>query len=395
MELADEIKARSAGGAAALLARSSGTEAAGALMRLSPGFAMSVLEALADDVRERVFAAAPEPVARQWQRNAFYEPGSIGRMMEPVVGAFPADATVGETIETLRALVRDSLVTYIYVIDAEERLQGVVTMRDLLFSAPEQRLDAVMLREPFVLRPAMTLEEAMREVLHRHYPAYPVTDGDGRLIGLVRGQSLFEAQAVQISLQAGSLVGVDKEERVDTPLWKALRMRHPWLQVNLFTAFGTAFVVSTFDATIEKIVVLAAFLPVLSCLAGNNGCQALAITLRGITLGDLERHPVRALLGKEVKLGALNGLLTGIVAAIAMVGFAMAGGQDNPLLLGMLLCVAMVVACVVSCLLGTLVPLAVRRFGADPATASGLFVLTITDIFGMGFMLLLVTLVVL
>jgi magnesium transporter len=185
------------------------------------------------------------------------------------------------------------------------------------------------------------------------------------------------------------MVGVDKEERVNTPLREAFRMRHPWLQINLFTAFGTAAVVSMFHDTIERIVVLAAFLPVLSCLAGNNGCQALAITLRGLTLGDLKHYPVLSLLAREMRLGALNGFFTGVVGGIAMYFFARAGGEDSPLLLAFVMIIAMVVTCVLSCLLGTLVPLALRRLGADPATASSIFLLTITDIIGMGFMLLL------
>ena len=127
----------------------------------------------------------------------------------------------------------------------------------------------------------------------------------------------------------------------------------------------------------------------LSCLAGNNGCQALAITLRGMTLGDLERQPVLAVVARELRLGGLNGFFTGVVGGVAMYFFARAAGESSPLLLAFIMVIAMVVTCVLSCLLGTLVPLAVRKFGADPATASSIFLLTITDIIGMGFMLLL------
>ncbi|HLS84842.1 MAG TPA: magnesium transporter [Burkholderiales bacterium] len=390
-QLAAEVKALSAEGAASRLATHGGAELVATFMRLPPAFTQEVLAALPDDARERAFAAAPAKVASQWQRNAFYEPDSIGRMMEPAVGVLPAQTSIAEAVAHLRELGKGTSVTYLYVVDAAERLVGVVTMRDLLMHPADLTLGDVMLTNVFVLHPATPLQDAMKQVLERHYPVYPVVDNDGRVVGLVRGQSLFEARAVEISLQAGSLVGVDKEERIDTPLWQALRMRHPWLQVNLFTAFGTAYVVSVFDGTIKQAVVLAAFLPVLSCLAGNNGCQALAITLRGLTLNDLARHPVRVLLAKEVRLGALNGLLTGVVGAVVMYLFASSGNEEHPILLALIMLAAMVVACVVSCLLGTLVPLAVRRIGADPATASGLFVLTITDIFGMAFMLMLAT----
>ena len=390
-DLTEEIKSRSAPGAAAKLAGRSGTEIVAGLLSLNAGFAQDVLGALPDEARERALAAAPAPVAAQWQRNAFYEENSVGRMMEPVIAAFSPGQTVGETIAELRELVKSVLVTYCYVVDGESRLVGVVTMRELLFAEDERQLEEIMDRKVFALHAATPIEAAMREALDRHYPVYPVVDAERRLLGLVRGQTMFEARAIEITLQAGSMVGLDKEERVSTPLRQAFRMRHPWLQVNLLTAFGTAAVVSMFHETIERVVVLAAFLPVLSCLAGNNGCQALAITLRGLTLGDLERHPVVSVVGRELRLGALNGFFTGIVGAIAMFFFALAQGESSPFILALVMLVSMVVTCVLSCLLGTLVPLVVRRFGADPATASSIFLLTITDIIGMGFMLLLAT----
>ena len=145
-----------------------------------------------------------------------------------------------------------------------------------------------------------------------------MVDADRHVIGVVRGWRLFERQAIEISAQSGQMVGVDKEERLYTGIWTAFKMRHPWLQVNLLTAFAAGFVVSLFEGTITQIVALAAFLPILAGQSGNTGCQALAITLRGMTLGDLNHYPVRKLIAKELTLGAMNGLLTGIVAGLAM-----------------------------------------------------------------------------
>jgi magnesium transporter len=133
-----------------------------------------------------------------------------------VVGAFPPGHTVGETIERLRELVKTAFITYIYVTDAEHRLLGVVTMREMLLSARERRLDEIMIKDVFALSASTPLQDAMKRVLDRHYPVYPVIDHDHRLIGLVRGQAMFEAQAIEITLQAGSMVGVEKEERLAT-----------------------------------------------------------------------------------------------------------------------------------------------------------------------------------
>ncbi|HEX6268050.1 MAG TPA: magnesium transporter [Burkholderiales bacterium] len=395
-DLADEIKTRSAGGAAAKLAHFGGAEIAAALLRLSPGFAQDVLAALPDDARERTLGAAPPAVARQWQRNALYDEDAVGRMMEPVVGAFPPDATVGESVEALREAVKSGsvLITYIWVVDAEDRLAGIVTMRDLLFNDRARTLSEVMLKDPFSLHASITLKEAMKQVLDRHYPVYPVLDADGRLIGLVRGQAMFEAQAIEITLQAGSMVGVNEEERLATPWKQSLRMRHPWLQLNLLTAFLAAAVVGIFQDTIDRLVILALFLPVLAGQSGNTGCQALAVTLRGMTLGELKPGTERPLIRKEALLGALNGAGVGLAAAIGMYVVASGQANEHPILLSFVVLLAMVGSCVASGISGALVPLTLKRLGFDPATASSIFLTTATDVVSMGMLLGLATILI-
>jgi magnesium transporter len=252
-----------------------------------------------------------------------------------------------------------------------------------------------MLREVFSLRPEMPLLEAARLVVARHFPVYPVCDGEGRLVGIVRGRTLFEEQALEISAQAGTMVGVEKEERLSTPWSRSLRFRHPWLQLNLLTAFLAAAVVGAFQGTIDKLVVLAVFLPVLAGQSGNTGCQALAVTLRGLTLGELRHGAGRRLVFKEGLLGLLNGALVGVSASLGMYVVARSQGNPSALLLGLVVFLAMIGSCVVSGLAGALIPLTLRRLGADPATASSIFLTTATDVASMGLFLGLATLIVL
>jgi magnesium transporter len=302
---------------------------------------------------------------------------------------------VAETVERIRDLVKMTLVTYGFVTDEAGVLQGVVAMRDLLLAGREDRLDAVMLREPFSLRPEMPLLEAARLVVARHFPVYPVCDDEGRLVGIVRGRTLFEEQALEISAQAGTMVGVEKEERLSTPWSRSLRFRHPWLQLNLLTAFFAAAVVGAFQGTIDKLVVLAVFLPVLAGQSGNTGCQALAVTLRGLTLGELRHGGARLLVLKEGLLGLLNGALVGVSAAVGMYVVARFQGNAAAPLLSLVVFLAMVGSCLVSGLAGALIPLTLRRIGADPATASSIFLTTATDVASMGLFLALATLIVL
>jgi magnesium transporter len=172
-------------------------------------------------------------------------------------------------------------------------------------------------------------------------------------------------------------------------------MRHPWLQLNLVTAFVAAFVVSLFEDTIAQVVVLAAFLPVLAGQSGNTGCQSLAVTIRGLTLGEFRSGVFHHVLVKETLLGLVNGAVVGVVAAIAMIAYALHTGADQPVMLGIVVLLAMTGACLASGVTGVLVPLTLKRLGADPATASSIFLTTATDVVSMGMFLWLANLLVL
>jgi magnesium transporter len=381
--------------AAALLSLLPDGDLARVLRALSPSVAEDVLLALSDDRRRAVLAAAPAEEGRQWARNRTYPDDSVGRIMDPPYAVFRPGLSVTETVERIRELVKSTLVTYAFVTDEAGVLQGVVAMRDLLLAGRGDRLDTVMLEEPFSLRPEMPLLEAARLVVARHFPVYPVCDAGGRLVGIVRGRTLFEEQALEISAQAGTMVGVEKEERLSTPWSRSLRFRHPWLQLNLLTAFVAAAVVGAFQGTIDKLVVLAVFLPVLAGQSGNTGCQALAVTLRGLTLGELRHGSGRRLVLKEGLLGLLNGALVGVSAGIGMYVVARSQGNPSAPLLSLVVFLAMVGSCLVSGLAGALIPLTLKRMGADPATASSIFLTTATDVASMGLFLGLATLIVL
>jgi len=239
----------------------------------------------------------------------------------------------------------------------------------------------------FALQPDMSLPEAMKASVNRHFPVYPVCDTEGRLVGLVRGQNLFEARAIEISAQAGTMMGVEKEERLTTPVLRSLKLRHPWLQVNLLTAFAAAAVVGAFQDTLNQVLILAVFLPVMAGQSGNTGCQALAVALRGLTLGDIPPGQERRLVWKEGVLGLLNGSLVGLTAGLGMWCYAAMKGYEKSFLLGAVVFMAMTASCIISGLCGAMIPLVLRRFGADPATASSIFLTTATDIVSMGFFL--------
>lgn len=366
------------------------------LAELRPNQALQVLDRLPEERQAGIAADLTESVEAQWELNHRYGEHTVGRLMEPPHAVFYRQDKVADVVACLRELIKQELFTYVYVNDDSECLRGLVVMRDLLLADDEQTLAEIMVSDPFALRPETEVLDAMQEVVNRHYPVYPVCDENGRLIGLVPGYLLFEAQTYEITAQTGRMVGVEKEERVTTPWLRCFGFRHPWLQLNLFTAFVAAAVVGIFESTIQQVVALAVFLPVLAGQSGNTGCQALAVTLRSLTLGEIhDGSSPRLLFGKEAALGLGNGLLVGLVAALGMLIYAGITGAGNAPMLAVVVLLAMAGSCAVSGLAGVLVPLTLKRLGADPATASSIFLTTATDVVSMGLFLGLATLLVL
>jgi magnesium transporter len=347
---------------------------------LNPASALNILQRFDPPRRQTVLATASPESTQQWMRNQTYPERTIGRLMQPPLAVFRPQTTVAEATEQIRRLARKAIITYGFVTDEQEKLLGVVVMRDLLLAHGSQRLEEIMLTNPFYLTPEMSLTDAMRAVLVRHYPVYPVCEKTGRLLGLLRGQMLFEAEAIELSAQPGEMVGVEREERLTTPWLRSLKFRHPWLQVNLFCGLLAALVVGFFQDTIDQIIALAVFLPVLIGQAANTGVQALAVCLRGMTLGDLRSGRGRMLLTKEMLLGALNGALTGVTGGIAMFIFATMIKSPLALILSFVVFLAITISCCFSGVAGAIVPLALKKFGADPATASSIVVTTFTDV---------------
>jgi magnesium transporter len=362
----------------------------------NPAVADEILWEFPEERRKAILAVASPEQREQWTRNHEYPEDSIGRLMDPAIAVLKPDMSVGTVVERLRPIVKKALVTYGWVVDEGGKLDGVVVFRELLFADREAPIRDIMVKKPFALRPELSLTEGMREALKRHFPVYPVCDVSGRLLGVVRGQSLFEQQAFELSAQAGTMVGVEKEERLGTPWQRSLRFRHPWLQLNLLTAFVAAAVVGVFQTTLDQLVVLAVFLPVLAGQSGNTGCQALAVALRGITLGELgEGAMAKKVILKEGLLGLLNGTLVGLTAGLGMFLFARMQGNPSAHLLALTVLLAMMASCTVSGVSGAVVPLVLRRLGADPATASSIFLTTATDVVSMGTFLSLATWLVL
>jgi magnesium transporter len=378
-----------------LLNRESEADVTAVLEKLEVTHALRVLACLPKERAEKLAPLFETGLGELWSQNMLFPENAVGRLIEPITSTLNRSDTVSEAIEILRPHAQQHQLAYAYVVDDAQRMVGLVTMRELLFAKPTDNIAELMVTEPFSFNATTLIEEAMRAVLSRHYPMYPVCDEAGRLLGIVRGYALFEQQQYELTAQAGRMVGVEKEEHLSTPWWTSLKMRHPWLQLNLLTAFSAGAVVGIFEDTIQQVVALAAFLPVLAGQSGNTGCQALAVTLRAMTLNELKPGMETQLVRKEAILGITNGMLVGLTAGAAMLGYAILNGSAEPVILAGIVIGSMLASCAAAGVAGVLIPLMLRRFGADPATASTIFLTTATDVVSMGLMLGLATFILL
>jgi len=362
------------------------------LTHLRPALAIRLLRHLPEEIAQQIHIDSDSALNSQWQLNRDYSEGVLGRYMERPHAVYRPDMSVGNAIEDIRKISQDSLITYAFVTDDEGKLLGLVVMRDLMLAARDAHLGSIMLKNPFFLSPDASISDAMQASVRRHYPVYPVCDAQKRLLGILQGFVLFEEHAFDLSAQSGRMVGVEKEEHLHTPWLTSFKYRHPWLQLNLLTAFLAAFVVGSFEDTISKVVLLAVFLPVLAGQSGNTGGQSLAITLRAMTLNEFKNHTYRYALIKEGLLGLANGLLVGLTAAAAMFAYATYSGNAEAFTLAFVVLVAMLGSCFVSGVSGVLIPITLKKLGTDPATASTIFLTTATDVVSMGMFLGVATL---
>jgi magnesium transporter len=294
------------------------------------------------------------------------------------------DMTVEQVRELLRARAqreRPEDIAYLYVTDAQGRMVGIVSLRDLVFRRAERRISEIMNRDVKFLRATDDQEEVARQFEHYHYLGLPVLDTENRLVGVVKASDALAIARKEATEDMQLMVGLSGEERAQTPWRKAVGLRLPWLYVNLLTAFAAAAVISLFEHTIARWTALAVFLPIIAGQGGNAGMQTLTIIIRDLALGEISPGDGRKALLKELMLGLVNGLAVGVV--VGVVGYLWKGS----LVLGLVALTAMVLNQLAAATAGVVIPFGLKSVRVDPALASSIFVTTVTDVAGFFFFL--------
>jgi magnesium transporter len=346
--------------------------------------AADMLADLPDQERQQVLQALPAASREQLTRLLQYPPDTAGGIMSDRFLTLSADQTVDAALEQLRQLAEGleaQSISYLYVTDAQERLVGVVPLRELVFSRHDRRLREIM--NPDVKRVSVKDDQEKIAHLfeHYHYMALPVVDSEERLVGIVLANEVIGIVQHEATEDMQLMVGLSGEERVLTPWKTSLARRLPWLCINLATAFVAGAVVGIFESTIAAWSALAIFLPVIAGQGGNAGMQTLTVIIRDLALGELSPGDGWRALNKELLLGLLNGIAIGLVVAI--VGYIWKGSG----LLGLVVGLAMLLNMLAAALSGVLVPYGLRALRIDPAMASSILVTTVTDVAGFLFFL--------
>ena len=305
-----------------------------------------------------------------------YDDQTAGRLMNPHVFALPEDITAGEAITAIQGARDVEMVFYLYVVDQRRHLVGVTSLRRLLLVAPDTPLKRIMTSDVYSARVDVDQEEVARQVASYNLLAIPVVDAENKLVGVITVDDVIDVLKDEATEDVFRLAGVSAEDGVLTPPLESLKKRLPWLLVNLGTAFVAAFVVSRFNATIEKVVYLAALMPVVAGMGGNAATQTLAVVVRGIALGELTWGNARQAALKEGLVGLGNGVALGLMAVVGAWLLA------DDWALGAILGLAMIITMFIAAVAGTLIPLGLRAAKVDPALASSVFITTLTDVFG-------------
>lgn len=345
------------------------------LAEADPLASVAVLTQLDAAQREAWLRRLNAEVAQELRALLAYPEDSAGRMMDPRVSPLRTGMTVAQAIGRLRQIRRSGL-RELFVIDDAGRLAGCVEIQDLALAARESPLAEITRGIVAYVRDLDPREDVVELLMTQPISTLPVVNIGGRFIGVIRQAELMAAVEEEASADMQTMVGASPDERaLSTPLF-AVRKRLPWLQINLLTAFLAAAVVGLFESTIAQFTALAVLLPVVAGQSGNAGAQALAITMRGLVLREISLRHWPAVVGKEAITGLINGL-----AIAATTGLAVFVWSRSLALVGVIM-LAMVISMLIAGLAGALVPILLRRFGQDPATASSIILTTVTDVVG-------------
>ncbi|MGF1449502.1 MAG: magnesium transporter [Opitutales bacterium] len=359
------------------------TRALSILNELDLDDAADLLEELDTPERDRLLEQLEDETADTVRELIRYDPESAGGIMTPRVATVHADQTADAAIQRIRKLQEEfEIIYYVYVVDDEDHLQGIISMRDLILSRPQQTVATFMHAEVRgQVSPVEDREAVAMRMAELNLQALPVVGENGKLLGIITHDDVLDIIQQEATEDIQLLVGAGADEGIHDPVSYSVRKRGPWLFVNLLTAIAASFVVLLFEAQIAQLTILAVVMPVVASMGGNTGAQTLAVAIRALALDQINPREGPRILWLESAKGAANGLLMGLVYAGGLVLFT------GDWVLGAVVLVAMLLTMIAAGLSGAFIPLLLKHFKMDPAQSSSIFLTTVTDFAGFGLFL--------
>lgn len=336
---------------------------------------VNLLSRLKSQQQQHFISLLNKPTTKLVQELLTYPEDSAGRLMHTKVSAVNEHITVSEAISQLKNQ-EAAANNYLYLLDDNMKLCGRVELLKLLLADNQQQL--VSLAEPVTT--FVKVLDAKNEVIEKlqklSVSHLPVIDSNNYLVGIIHGKQLIQDLKENISADIQTMVGVSKDEHALSSAWFAVKKRQPWLQINLITAFLAAAVVGLFEATLIKYTALAILLPIAAGQSGNTGAQALAVTMRGLTLREITIKNWFRVMAKEAGAALINGVAIAVTCAIGVYLWSQSAG------LALIISLAIITSMTIAAVSGALVPIVLKRLGQDPALSSSIILTTVTDIAG-------------
>ncbi|MFO8006845.1 MAG: magnesium transporter [Candidatus Brocadiia bacterium] len=351
---------------------------AGVLAEMASDDRADLVQAMDDEVRYAVLPLVARAERENIRRLASYAEETAGALMTTDYAALPESISVQDALERLRLEAPDKeTIYYVYLLDADRRLTGLVSLKDLILTKPKTRtVGEIAHRDVIAVRVDQDQEEVAHTLSDYDFLAIPVVDAEGCLVGIVTFDDAMDVIEEEAEEDLYQMASVSTEEAVDTPLLTSVKLRCGWLVINLGTGILAALTVGLFENTIAQFTALAIMMPIIAGMGGNAGTQTMAVMVRGVALGKVSFTDSWKFLLKEIGVGFANGMITGVLmAAIAVLWY-------GNLWLGIIMLLAMVGNLMVAGLFGAAFPLLLKACGKDPALASAIFITTATDVGG-------------
>ena len=346
------------------------------IKRLESDDSLKILENLESDKKNLVMDKLSPKDRFLLEEGLSFPEDSAARIMQREFTAVPSNWTVGQTIDYLREnkdLPQEFL--EIFIVDNDFKPIGTVPSSRVLRTPRDYKMNSIMREMPVLISVNMDKEEVGHTFENYNLVSAGVVNKNNKLVGMITADDVVTVVQEEAEEDVLRLAGVGDEEITDSVLIKTKR-RFSWLLLNLFTALLATWVISLFGATIEQMVALAFFMPIVASMGGNAGMQTLAVTIRAIATKELSSGNFNNIVGKEFLIGILNGIIFAIITAlIVQLWF-------KDINLSLIISISMVLNMIVAGLFGILVPVSLKKLNIDPALASSVFVTTITDVIG-------------